>query len=99
MRGLSSDLFELKLKCADSERAEADCARMKRRSNYNRLARPVMTVNPEGVMAIPMPRNPAPVTSTSPIARPVGVIRPIAHIDTDGNGIRDAAHAKHYCKK
>ena len=42
---------------------------------------PVMT-------SAPVSRNPAPVSSPRPIARPVGVIRLIAHVDVDTNRIR-----------
>src|SRR5438270_399209 len=53
-------------------------------------------------MPAPMPRNPAPITSTGPVARPMGVIRLIAHVDTDPNRIRgggESAHAKQRSEK
>ena len=61
-----------------------------------------MAVDPDGVIAIPMPRNPAPVSSASPVAGPVGVIRAIADVDTDTDrigGRGKAAHAKQSGKK
>jgi len=61
-----------------------------------------MTVDPDRVIAIPMPRNPAPVSSTSPIARAMDVIRPIADVDADTDrigGRGKAARAKQSSKK
>ncbi len=54
-----------------------------------------MTVDPDRVIAIPMPRNPAPVSSTSPIARAMDVIRLIADSDTDPDCIRGRGKAAH----
>ena len=61
-----------------------------------------MAVDPDGVMATPMPWNPAPVSSTTPIARTMDIIRPIADVDVDTDridGRGKAAHAKQSSKK
>jgi hypothetical protein len=62
-------------------------------------AGPVVSVDPNLMMVTPppMPRNPAPVSSASPVAGPVGVIRAIADVDADTDrigGRGKAAHAK-----
>ena len=61
-----------------------------------------MTVDPHRVAAIPMSRHPAPISSTRPVARPVGIIRLIADIDADTNRIRrtcECAHAEQSSEK
>jgi len=61
-----------------------------------------MTVDPDPVITTPMPWNPAPVSSTRPIARTMDIIRPIADIDVDTDrigGRGKAADAKQSSKK
>jgi hypothetical protein len=38
-----------------------------------------------------MSRNPDPINAVDPIAPAVDVIRPVTHVDADGERIRDAA--------
>jgi hypothetical protein len=62
----------------------------------------IMSVDPDSVVTIPMPRNPAPVSSTGPVARPISVIRPIANFDVDTNcigGRHKSAHARQSSKE
>jgi len=64
----------------------------------------VVAMDPKLVVVTqsPMPRNPAPVSSTGPITRPVGVIRPVAYLDVDSNrigGRSKSAHAKQCSKQ
>jgi hypothetical protein len=61
-----------------------------------------VSVDPNCVMTVPVPRNPAPVASSGPVARPIGVIRSIANFDVDANrisGPRKSADAKQSRKK
>ena len=61
-----------------------------------------MSVDPDSVVTIPMPRHPTPVSSTSPVARPMGVIWLIAHLDIDSNRIRgggESVNAKQSSEK
>jgi hypothetical protein len=62
----------------------------------------IVPVDPNSVMTAPMSRNPAPISSASPVPRSVSVIRLIAKFDADTNrinGRRKSAHAKQSCKK
>jgi len=67
-------------------------------------AGPVVAVDPKLMVVTPgpMPRDKTPVSSTSPIARPIGVIRLIAHLDVKTNRIRctcECAHAEQSSEK
>ena len=64
----------------------------------------VVPVDPDLMVVTPgpVPRNKAPISPTRPIARPIGIIRPIADVDVDTNrisGCGKAAHAKQISKK
>ncbi len=64
----------------------------------------VVSVDPNVMVMTPapMPRNPAPVSSTTPIARPVDVVGLITDADADTNRIRctcESAHAKQSSEK
>ena len=64
----------------------------------------IVPVDPNLIVVTPgpVPRNPAPVSPTRPVARPIGIIRPIADVDADTDGIGGpgkAAHAKQSSKK
>ena len=64
----------------------------------------VVPVDPDLMVVTPgpVPRNKAPISPTRPIARPIGIIRPIADVDVDTDridGRGKAAHAKQSSKK
>jgi hypothetical protein len=100
--GLTGVLTRLRWRCGVSDYRE--------RAFYNRLiillAGSVMSVDPDLMMMVvtpgPMSRNPAPVSSTGPVARTMDVIRPISYVDTNTNrigGRGKSAHAKQRGKK
>ena len=75
------------------------------RINYSRRdsnsAGSIVPVDPHRVMPVPMSRNPAPVSSSGPVARPVSVIRPVAHLDVDTDRIGGRSKSAHatQCRK
>src|SRR5438270_6294233 len=68
------------------------------------LAGLVMPMDPNLMVMTPapVPRHPTPVSTPSPIARPVGIIWLVAHLDINPNrirGTRECAHAEQSSKK
>jgi hypothetical protein len=66
-------------------------------AGFDPSAGPVVPVDPNlmVVTPAPVPRNPTPVSSTSPIARPVSVVRLITDVDADTNCIRSTCKCAH----
>jgi hypothetical protein len=56
------------------------------------LARPIMSVDPNAAMPAPVAGHPAPVLASSPVARTISVVGPIADLNVERNRLGDAAH-------